>query len=68
MKEKFKNYIFENYLNEKDLILSRKMVSNILEWIWCNSMDKEDSVNALSLMLDGIGISKEEIEKFIDWN
>ncbi|WP_187308009.1 hypothetical protein [Anaerobutyricum hallii] len=31
-------------------------------------MDKEDSVNTLDFLLDGIGIKKEEIEQFIDWN
>ena len=32
------------------------------------SMDKEDSVNTLDFLLDGIGIKKEKIEQFIDWN
>ena len=30
-------------------------------------MDKEDTVNALMELLDEIGIEKEEIEQFINW-
>lgn len=31
-------------------------------------MDKEDTVSALLFLLDGIGIKKEEIEQFVDWD
>ena len=44
------------------------MICNILDWIWLQSMDKEDTVNTLLILLDGIGIEKEEIEKFVDWD
>lgn len=31
-------------------------------------MDKEDTVSTLLFLLDGIGIEREEIEQFVDWN
>ena len=65
MKEKFQEYIFENFTIDND---GKRMIENILEWIWVQAMDKEDTVGALMLLLDGIGIQKEEIEQFIDWN
>ena len=67
MKEKFWQYILDNFTIDND---GRKMISNILDWIWLQSMDKEDTVNALLLLLDGIGIGieKEEIEQFVNWD
>lgn len=65
MKEKFWQYILDNFTVDND---GRKMICNILDWIWLQSMDKEDTVNALSLLLDGIGIKKEEIEQFVNWD
>ena len=53
MKEKFWQYILDNFTIDND---GRKMICNILDWIWLQSMDKEDTVNALLLLLDGIGI------------
>lgn len=65
MKEKFKNYIFNNYSIDDD---GRKIISNVIDWVWYQSMDKEDSVNFLLFILKGIRIEKEEIEQFINWN
>ena len=65
MKEKFQEYIFENFTIDND---GKRMIENILEWIWVQAMDKEDTVRALMLLLDGIGIQREEIERFIDWD
>ena len=65
MKEKFWQYILDNFTIDND---GRKMICNILDWIWLQSMDKEDTVNALLLLLDGIGIEKEEIEQFVNWD
>lgn len=65
MKEKFWQYILDNFTIDND---GRKMIYNILDWIWLQSMDKEDTVNTLLLLLDGIGIEKEEIKQFIDWD
>lgn len=65
MKEKFWQYILDNFTIDND---GRKMICNILDWIWLQSMDKEDTVNTLLLLLDGIGIEKEEIKQFIDWD
>ena len=55
----------DNFTIDND---GRKMICNILDWIWLQSMDKEDTVNALLLLLDGIGIEKEEIEQFVNWD
>lgn len=65
IKEKFWQYILDNFTIDND---GRKIISNIIDWFWMESFDKEDTVNALLLLLDGIGIEKEEIEQFIDWD
>ena len=65
MKEKFWQYILDNFTIDND---GRKIISNIIDWFWMESFDKEDIVNALMLLLNGIGIEKEEIEKFVDWD
>lgn len=64
MKEEFLAYIFNTFTIDPD---GKKMIRNILDWIWVQSMDKEDTVNALMCLLDGTGIEKEEIERFINW-
>ena len=64
MKENFLQYILDNFSIDND---GKKLINNILEWIWIQSMDKEDTINALILLLDGIGIEKEEIAQFINW-
>ena len=64
MKEKFWLYILDNFTIDND---GRKIISNIIDWVWYQSMDKEDSMNFLLFVLDGIGIKREEIEQFIDW-
>lgn len=65
MKEKFQEYIFENFTIDND---GKRMIVNIIEWIWVQSMDKEDTVEALMFLLDGIGIRRDEIERFINWD
>ena len=65
MKEKFQEYIFENFTIDND---GKRMIVNIIEWIWMQSMDREDTVEALMLLLDGIGIRRDEIERFINWD
>ena len=65
MKKKFEEYILENFTIDNN---GRKIIYNIIDCVWMQSMDKEDSVNTLDFLLDGIGIKKEEIEQFIDWN
>lgn len=65
MKKKFWEYILENFTIDNN---GRKIIHNIIDLVWMQSMDKEDSVNTLDFLLDGIGIKKEEIEQFIDWN
>lgn len=65
MKKKFWEYILENFTIDNN---GRKIIYNIIDWVWMQLMDKEDSVNTLDFLLDGIGIKKEEIEQFIDWN
>ncbi len=65
MKDKFWQYILDNFTIDND---GRKMIRNILDWVWLQSMDKEDTVSVLMFLLDGIGIEREEIEQFIDWD
>ena len=65
MKEKFWQYILDNFTIDND---GRKIISNIIDWFWMESFDKEDTVNTLLLLLDGIGIEKEEIEQFVNWD
>lgn len=65
MKDALWQYIKDNFTIDND---GRKIICNILDWIWLQSMDKEDTVNTLLILLDGIGIEKEEIEKFVNWN
>ena len=64
MKEKLLSYIFGNFTIDLD---GKHIINNIVDWIWVQAMDKEDTVNCLMCLLDGIGIEKEEIEQFIDW-
>lgn len=65
MKDKFWQYILDNFTIDND---GRKMIRNILDWVWLQSIDKEDTVSVLMFLLDGIGIEREEIEQFIDWD
>ena len=65
MKKKFWEYILENFTIDNN---GRKIIHNIIDWVWMQSMDKEDSVNTLDFLLDGKKKKKEEIEQFIDWN
>ena len=55
MKKKFWEYILENFTIDNN---GRKIIYNIIDWVWMQSMDKEDSVNTLDFLLDGIGIKK----------
>lgn len=63
-KDEFFEYILENFTIDND---GRRLISNILDWIWVQSMDKKDSVNCLMLLLDGIGLTEDEIGQFINW-
>lgn len=65
MKDELWQYILDNFTIDND---GRKIICNVLDWIWLQSMDKEDTVNTLLILLDGIGIEKEEIEKFVNWD
>lgn len=40
------------------------LVRNIIDWTNTQSMDREDTISTLVELLNGIGITKEEIEKF----
>ena len=44
------------------------IIGNVLDWIWVELFDKKDTVNALEIILYGIGIERKEIERFIDWD
>ncbi len=64
-KEEFYEYIKEHFSIDVD---GMKLIRNIIDWVWLQSFDKEDTVKALSALLDNIGITTSEIERFIDWN
>lgn len=64
MKDKFWQYILDNFTIDTD---GRKIIRDIIDWIWVQSMDKRDTVNALAEMLYSIGIEKEEIAGYINW-
>lgn len=63
-KEEFYEYIKEHFSIDVD---GMRLIRNIIDWIWMQSFDKEDTVKALSALLDNIGITTAEIEQFIDW-
>lgn len=64
MKDEFWQYILDNFTIDTD---GRKIIRGIIDWIWVQSMDKRDTVNALAEMLYSIGIEKEEIAAYINW-
>lgn len=64
-KEEFYEYIKEHFSMDVD---GMRLIRNIIDWVWMQSFDKEDTVKALSALLDNIGITTSEIEQFIDWN
>ena len=49
MKKKFWEYILENFTIDNN---GRKIIYNIIDWVWMQSMDKEDSVNTLDDAMD----------------
>ena len=55
------NYIVENFN------VPGRLIYNICRWVFLQSMDKEDSIETLMQLLDGIGIEREEIAPFITW-
>ena len=63
MKKKFWEYILENFTIDNN---GRKIIYNIIDWVWMQSMDKEDSVNTLDFLLDGIGIKKEDLKHIFE--
>lgn len=63
-KEEFYEYIKEHFSIDVD---GMRVIRNIIDWIWMQSFDKEDTVKALSALLDNIDITTVEIEQFIDW-
>lgn len=63
MKYKLYEYIKENFNVDTDGL---KIIWNVIDWTFNQSMDKEDTISSLVCMLDGFGIYREEIESFID--
>lgn len=63
-KECLWEYIRDNFRIDND---GGRIIRNILDWIWLQSMSKEDTVNTLLELFAGIGIEAKEIEQFIDW-
>lgn len=57
-------YILENFT--VDMGLTRSLIDNILDWVSIQSMDREDTINALLCLLDGLGITRDEIEQFVE--
>lgn len=65
MEALYEGKFLDNFTVDNDGI---KMINNIINWVWTQTMDKEDTVSTLLFLLDGIGIEREEIEQFVDWN
>ena len=65
MEALYEGKFLDNFTVDNDGI---KMITNIINWVWTQTMDKEDTVSTLLFLLDGIGIEREEIEQFVDWN
>lgn len=63
-KEEFYEYIKDNFSIDVD---GMRLIRNLIDWLWMQPFDKEDTIKALSALLDGIGITTSEIEQFIDW-
>lgn len=61
---KLREYIFENFTLEGSS--AKSLLNNILKWVSLQSMDKENTVSTLLSLLDGLGITKEEIEMFVE--
>ncbi len=51
------------YLVDNFSITDRYLIRNICDWVFTQSMDKEDTINCLLCILDGVGIKREEIER-----
>lgn len=62
-KEKFYEYIKENFSIDCD---GMRIIRNIIDWVWLKSFDEKNTVNILSALLDGIGITTSEIEQFVN--
>lgn len=59
-KDKLFDYICKNY----PVAESSYIIHNILIWVSLQSMDKEDTISTLLCLLDGIGITRKEIEEY----
>jgi len=62
IKERLKEYILENYTIECGA--ARHFLDNILNWVFLQSMDYEDTISSLEQLLWGIGLTRNEIAKF----
>ena len=62
IKERLKEYILENYTIECGT--ARRLLDNILDWVFLQSMDCEDTISSLEQLLWGIGLTRNEITKF----
>ena len=55
-----------NYLcGRSNTVSTRRLIENIVTWVVMQSMDKEDTISALMCMLDGISVSRRELERLI---
>lgn len=63
MREQLKEYIFEKFNIDN---VGRRIIVNIVDWVYLQSMDKADTISCLMELLDGIGITEEELGKFVE--
>ena len=61
-KEELFNYIRDNFTVDNDGL---KIIWNVLDWVLLQSMDTEDTIEAIMCLLDGIGLEREEIERIL---
>lgn len=58
------SYILDNF--NVEVGVPRTLLLNILEWVSLQSMDREDTLKTLLCLLDGLGITEEEVEMFLE--
>ena len=63
-----KDELFDYIINNFDIEwgTARMLVFNILTYVVESSLSSEDTITSLLCLLDNTGITREEIEKFIE--
>ena len=59
-REEFYNYIIENFNISGE---AKRLVDNILQYVELQGLDEDEQYLLLNFLLDGIGLSSQEIKK-----